>query len=171
MGSDDFDGTTGNLCRNSEGLEEGCLAWLHTGVSGGDDDLVGGEGTGTSRGGDLVGCDDITDFLEVSLGEDETDVSLDLLEESLVLRVLGEGTSECSSDHGVLAHEDDTLASECETDLVHLLRGDVAVALRYMQISGKAGFPPGEALPAQTHVTSTMKMVGYSCIKESSFSK
>lgn len=122
---DDFNGTTGNLGRDTESLEERGLSWLHTGVTGRDVDVDGGKGTSLGRGGDDVGDDDLTDVLEVTGSEDETNVSLDVGEELLELGEVGEDGSERTSDHGVLSHKNDTLATEGLTDLVDLLRRNV----------------------------------------------
>jgi len=118
---DDFDSTSCDLCRDTESLEERCLTRLHTGVSSWDEDVVGGEGTGSGRGSDLVGEDKVSDLLQVSLGEDETDVALDMREELLELRVVGQSTTKGTSDHGVLAHQYDSLSSESLSDLVELV--------------------------------------------------
>ena len=122
---DDLDRPTGDLGRDTEGLEEGGLAGLHTGVAGGDKDIFGGEGTGTRGGGDLVGGDDVADLLQVIGGEDEADVALDVGEETLELGIFAEDGTEGTADHGVLAHHDDTLATESNTDLVHLVGTDI----------------------------------------------
>ncbi len=106
-------------------MEEGGLARLHTSVSGWNDDIDRRDSTSTGGSLDLVGRDDVTDFLEVARGEDEADVALDVGEETLILGVLGEDVSECTSDHGVLSHQNDALATEGRTDLVHLIRTDV----------------------------------------------
>jgi hypothetical protein len=122
---DDFNGTTGNLGRDLQGLEERGLTGLHTSVTGGDVDVVGSNGTGSGRGSDLVGDNDLSDLLQVTRGEDETDVSLDGGQELLELRVLGDNSSESSSDHGVLSHQDHSLATESDTDLVQLVGTDI----------------------------------------------
>jgi hypothetical protein len=46
-------------------------------------------------------------------------------EETLVLGGLGDETLERTADHGVLAHQDNTLTAEGLTDLVHLLGRDI----------------------------------------------
>ena len=51
--------------------------------------------------------------------------TLDVGKKALVLWVVGDKTLQSTADHGVLAHEDDTLAAERLTDLVHLLRRDI----------------------------------------------
>ena len=101
---DDFNRTTGNLGGDRKGLEEGGLSGLHASVSGRNDDIDWGNSTSTGGSLDLVGRDNVTNFFEVSRGEDEADVALDVGEETLVLGVLGKDVSECTSDHGVLSH-------------------------------------------------------------------
>ena len=49
-------------------------------------------------------------------------------QQSLVFWEIGNETLQGSSDHSVLAHQDDSLASERRSDLVHLLRGDIVDA-------------------------------------------
>ena len=44
-------------------------------VSGGNEHIARGNGTGTSRGGDTVGQDLVTGGLEVGVGEDEANVA------------------------------------------------------------------------------------------------
>lgn len=122
---DDFDGTSSNLGGDTKSLEERGLSWLHTGVTTWDVDVGGGESTSSGGSSDLVGDDDFSDILQVTGGEDKSDVSLDVWEELLELRVLRQDDSETSSDHGVLAHEDDTFASESVSDHVGLLRRDI----------------------------------------------
>ena len=126
-GSDDldighnFNSTTGNLGGNTEGLEERGLSGFHSSVAGRDGDILGREGTCTGRGSDLVGHDDFTDILEVVRGEDESNVTLDERQQALVLGVLGKDGAESTADHGVLTHQHDTLSTEGDTDLMHLV--------------------------------------------------
>lgn len=58
----------------------------------------------------------------------ETNVALDMGKETLVLGVLGDEALESTANHGVLTHQDDTLAAEGLTDLVHLLGRDTVDA-------------------------------------------
>ena len=51
--------------------------------------------------------------------------TLDVRKESLVFREVGDKALNGSSDHGILAHQDDGVASEGRSDFVHLLRGDI----------------------------------------------
>lgn len=93
-----FDGTTSNLGGDTESLEERGLARFHTGVSSRDPDIGRGKGTSTSRSGDLVGKDLVTDVLQVAIGEDETNVALDMRQETLVLGSLVEEDSQGSAN-------------------------------------------------------------------------
>ena len=122
---DDLNGTTGNLGGDTESLEERGLSGLHAGVAGGDVDVDGGEGTGTGGGGNDVGDNGLTDVLEVTVGEDEANVALDVGEDLLILGEVGDHGTESTADHGVLAHEDDTVVTDRLTDHVALLRRDI----------------------------------------------
>jgi hypothetical protein len=140
----DFNGTTGDLGGDTEGLEERGLAGLHTSVSSGDEDIERSDGTGTGRGGDAVDENLLTGLLKVGVGEDETNVAwerialvrriwdrgackltLDVRKETLVLRGISDEALERTADHGVLAHQDNGITTESLTDLVHLLRRDI----------------------------------------------
>lgn len=107
----DFNGTTGNLGGDTESLEERGLAGLHTGVASRDPHIERSDGTGTSGGGNLVVQDLVTDGLEVAVGEDETDVTLDEGQETLVLGGIGdeglEGTAnlEVGDDSVSMRHD------------------------------------------------------------------
>jgi len=91
----------------------------------GHPDISGGKGTSLSRGGHTVGQDLLLDVLEVTVGEDETNVTLDERLELLVLGVLGDEALKGTTDHGVLSHQNGRLATEGDTDLVHLLGRDI----------------------------------------------
>lgn len=86
----DFNGTTSNLGGDTESLEKRGLAGLHTSVSSGNPDIGGSDGTSTSRCGNLVGQDLVTNLLEVVVGEDETDIALDERQKTLVLGSIGD---------------------------------------------------------------------------------
>lgn len=51
--------------------------------------------------------------------------TLDVGKKALVLWVVTDKTLQSTADHGVLSHEDDTLAAQRLADLVHLLRRDI----------------------------------------------
>jgi hypothetical protein len=105
--------------------------------------IGGRKGTSSGGSGNLVGQDLITDGLQIGIGEDESNVALDVGKKTLVLWVVGLETLDGSADlicvrldprwilcsnvayHGVLAHQDNTLATERVTNLVHLLRADI----------------------------------------------
>ena len=102
-----------------------CSSDLHTGVTGRDRDVLGSEGTSTGGSSDLVGLDDLTNVLEITTGEDETDVTLDVGKETLEGGIFGKNGPEGAANHGVLAHHDDTFATEGNTDLMHLVGTDI----------------------------------------------
>lgn len=54
-------------------------------------------------------------------------LTLDVWENTLDVRqaAIGHEAFDGATDHGVLAHQDDTLATERLTNLVHLLGGDI----------------------------------------------
>lgn len=118
---DNLNGTTSNLGGDTKSLEEGGLTGLHTGVTSGNPDVTGSESTGTGGGSDTVGKDLLLDSGQVAVGENETNVALDVGHQALELGVLNNETLESTADHGVLSHQDDTLSTEGDTDLVHLL--------------------------------------------------
>lgn len=125
----DFNGTTGNLGGDTEGLEEGRLAGLHAGVASGNPDIDGSDGTGTSRGGDTVGQKLVTDILEIAVGEDEADIALDEGQETLVLGSVVdeglEGTADLLAANWVSKNQ---IASEiCPQKLSRLFNGSVFV--------------------------------------------
>merc|ERR1712230_8929 len=126
--SGDFNGTTSNLCGDTESLEEGCLARFHTSVSGRDVDIARSDSASTGRRRNSVRKDLVTGGLEVAVGEDEANVPFNVRQETFVLRVLIDESLERTSDHGVLAHQNHCFASEGLADFVHLLRGDIVNA-------------------------------------------
>lgn len=96
--SGNFNGTTGNLGWDTKGLEERGLSWLHSGVTGWDEDIIWGDGTSTGWSSDLVGENLLTDGLQVTVGENETNVALDVGEEALVLWSIGDKTLDGTAD-------------------------------------------------------------------------
>lgn len=140
-----FNGTTGNLGRDTESLEERGLAGFHTSVTGWDVDIERGDSTGTGRSGNLVGEDLVADHLEVIVGENETDIAcenfseiwvaiiiirnglstLNEREKTFIFGEIAHQDTNGTANHGVLAHKDNTLASEGDTNLMHLLGRDL----------------------------------------------
>ena len=51
--------------------------------------------------------------------------TLDVGKKAVVLRVVANKALQSTTDHGVLSHEDDTLAAQRLADLVHLLGRDI----------------------------------------------
>lgn len=122
---DDFNCSTGNLGGDSKGLEEGCFAWLHAGVSGGDGDVDGGEGASLGGGLHAVVEDQGADLLHVAVCKDEANVSDDGGQQLLVLGVVVHAVAQGAAHHGVLAHQNDSVAAHCFADLVHLVGADI----------------------------------------------
>lgn len=122
---DDFNLTLGNLGRDVKRLQERGLSGLETGVSLGNRDIERGDGSGLGGGGYAHLHELIAACRQVLLGEDETDVSPDVLEENLdggnSLQVLADGLS----DESVLSHQDDSVSTGQLTDALQLVRTDV----------------------------------------------
>lgn len=93
-----FNGTTGNLCWDTESLEERGLSGFHTSVTGWDVDISGSYSTSSGWSGNLVGQNLVTDLLQVGVGEDKSDVALDEWEETLVLGGIGEEALDGTTD-------------------------------------------------------------------------
>jgi hypothetical protein len=122
---DNFNGTTGNLGWDTKSLEERGLTGFHTSVTGRDFDINGSDGTSTSRSSNTVGENLLTDFLEVAVGENETNVTSDERKKTFVLGVLRHVGLEGTTNHGVLTHQDNSFATERLTDLMHLVGTDI----------------------------------------------
>merc|ERR1719251_305405 len=122
---DDLNGTLGNLGGDLQSLEEAGLLGTHAGVLGGDGDIHGGNSSGLSGGGLLVGQKEIPDGGQLLVGEDEADVHLDVGKQLLKFGVLLQLAPDDLPHHGVLAHEDHGLASQGNPDLLHLLGADI----------------------------------------------
>jgi hypothetical protein len=115
--------TLGNLGSNLQRLEKGSLAGVATGGTLGDNDLGGSKRTDTSRGGTGVGFQDFTDSGQVTVGEDETDVSTAALLEhgKLGSGVLDNILTDALAHHGVLSHEDFSFSAKSATGILELL--------------------------------------------------
>mmetsp|Transcript_11969 Transcript_11969/g.25291 ORF Transcript_11969/g.25291 Transcript_11969/m.25291 type:complete len:318 (+) Transcript_11969:52-1005(+) len=119
---DHLDLSAGNLGGDLEGLEKGGLTGITTGGTLGNDDVVGGDGTDLGGSGAGVGLEDLADVAEVSVGEDETDVSAAALDELLDggLGVFFDVFLQTLSHHGVLSHQDLGLSSQGLTGVLEL---------------------------------------------------
>lgn len=82
----DFDGTTSNLCWDTESLEERGLSGFHASVTSRDIDIGWSDGTSSGGSSDLVGEDLVTDNFEVTIGKNESDIALYVRKKALVLR-------------------------------------------------------------------------------------
>jgi hypothetical protein len=109
-------------------LKEGGLRGVKTSVNGRDEHVQGGNGTGTSGGSDPVCRDFLSDFLQFLVCEDEADVSLDVGQQTFVIGEFVEKPTDRTTNHGVLAEENDGVSTESLTDLMHLIRSDIVNA-------------------------------------------
>ncbi|DAZ94567.1 TPA: hypothetical protein N0F65_004183 [Lagenidium giganteum] len=123
----DFNLTLLNLRGHLQSLEEGSLTRIATSWAWWDDDIDWGNSANTSRSWHLVRVDDFTDQVEVTVGEHEADVALDVWQHLLkwVAWVGLEEVVEHLAHEGVLAHQDISLAAQSHTDLLHLVRADI----------------------------------------------
>ncbi|CAO0795535.1 unnamed protein product [Mucor circinelloides] len=122
---DNFNGTTSNLGGDTESLEERGLSWFHTSVTTGNDNISRSNGTSTSRSSNTVGDDLFTDILEVTVGENETNVTLNKVKKLLEFGTLTNHTLQGTTNHGVLTHKNNSFTTEGETDLMHLVGTDI----------------------------------------------
>jgi len=121
----DLDLTLVDLSGNAESLEEGSLSGLHTSGTSRDNNVVGSNNTNLGRGTNLQRSDEVADLSEITLGEDETNVAVEVREEVLDLGVLVEVVMDRTTNHGLLAHEKNSLATEGNADLLHVVAADI----------------------------------------------
>jgi len=124
-GGENLDLTLADLSTDVKSLKEGGLSGLETSGTSRNDDIVGGDGASLGGGTDLEGGHELTDLAEISIGEDETDVAIEVREEVLAGRVLVDVLTDGLAHHGLLTHEKDGLATKNGTDLLHLVAANV----------------------------------------------
>jgi hypothetical protein len=122
---DNFNGTLDDLSTNVQGLEERGLTGVHTSGTGRNEHISGGKSTSTGSGGHLVVQDDLTDLVEIVVGEHETHVTIDELKEILKGGILGSLLLDNLAHQSVLTHEKDGATAESDTGLLHLVGTDV----------------------------------------------
>ena len=123
----DLDLTLLNLGRDLKDLEKGGLSRVAASGTGRNHNIDGGDGTGTGRGRHSVGQNDVLDLTKVAVGENHTDISVDLLIDGSD-GVAGVGLHEVLqhlTDKGVLSHKDLSLTTHLEAGIVHLLGTDI----------------------------------------------
>jgi len=120
-----LDLTLDDLSTDVKSLEEGGLSGLETSGTSRDDNIIGSNSAGLGGGTDLKRGDEVTDLVEVLVGEDETDVAIEVRKKVLNLRVLVDVLTDGLAHHGLLTHEKDGLAAKDRTDLLHLVAADV----------------------------------------------
>lgn len=123
----DLDLALHDLSGDLQHLEEAGLAGVAASGAGGHHDVDGGDGTHTRGRGHAVSLDGLADLRHVTGGKHEADVALDVRQQLLewVARVLLQVSGHDLADHGVLAHQDLTLATKGDADLLHLAGTDV----------------------------------------------
>jgi len=122
---DDFNCTFGNLGRDVQSLEERSLLRTKTGVLGWNLHINWGDST-CSRGClNLVVDDLLSNFTEIFLGEDESNISADAGKEFFQIWVVLNVTLDRFPHHGVLAHEEYSGSTKGDTDLLHLFGSDI----------------------------------------------
>lgn len=90
-------------------LEEGSLGGIHAGGASIDVHIVGGNQTHTGGGADLVLVDLVLDLVQVTVGEDQTNVADQVLNQAAPL-LAASGLAvqvDGALHHGVLTHQDD----------------------------------------------------------------
>jgi len=120
-----FDLTLDDLSTDVKSLKEGGLSGLETGGTSRNNDIVGSDSTSLGGCTDLEGGNKLTDFAEILVGEDETDVAIKVRKKVLTGRVLVDVLTDSLTHHGLLTHEKDSLATKNGTDLLHLVAANV----------------------------------------------
>ena len=121
----DFNCSLSNFGRDVQSLEERGLFGTQSSVLSGNLYVQWSKGTSFGGGLDLVGQKHVPNADQILLGEDETNVSPDVVHQGLQLGVVGQVTANGLAHHGVLAHEYDGMTPEGHTDLLHLLGSDI----------------------------------------------
>jgi len=121
----DFDLTLDDLGTDVKSLKERGLSGLETSGTSRDNDIVGSNSTSLGGGTNLQGGNEITDLIEVLVGEDETDVAIKVRKKVLNLRVLVNVLTDSLAHHGLLTHEKNSLATKDTTDLLHLVAAHI----------------------------------------------
>ena len=126
-GVDNFNLGLVNLGGDVQSLEERGLTGIATSRSSRDNDVHGGQHTNTGGGGHLVRQNDLTHLSHISVHEDQTNVSVDHIQNLLdgMTRMLVDELADARTDHGLLSEQEDGLSAEGLTDISNLLRADV----------------------------------------------
>ena len=96
---DDLNLSFHNLGGDVQGLEELGLLWVHAGGAGGDNDILGGDGADLGGGSSDLGVEDCLDFGEVTVGEDHTGVTVELVTDDVEV---GSGLPATVTGHALL---------------------------------------------------------------------
>ena len=121
----DLNLTLGNLGRDVKSLQERSLSGLETSVTLRNGDIERRDGSRLSGSGDADLHKLITAVRQLLLGEDETNVTPDVLQENLDGRDLLQVITDGLTDESVLTHQDDSVSAGELTDTLELMRTDV----------------------------------------------
>jgi len=122
---EDLDLTLDDLSTDVKSLKERGLSGLETGGTSRDDNVVRSDGASLGGGSDLQGGNKLTDLAKILVGEDKTDVTIEVRKKVLTGRVLVDVLTDGLAHHGLLTHEKDGLATKNGTDLLHLVAANV----------------------------------------------
>ena len=109
-------------------LEERRLGGIETSVDGGNEDVQGSNCASSCRSSNSVGGDLLSDLLQVLVGEDEADITLDIGQQAFIIRKFVQKSTNSTSNHRILSQEDDGLSTERLTDLMHLVGSNIVDA-------------------------------------------
>jgi len=119
--------TLGNLGGDLKGLEEVGLSGVASGGTLGDDDINGSNSSNPGRSRPDILVDYLPDVSQVTVGEDETNISTAKTLEAIHFRVriLSDKLTDDLAHHGVLSHEDLSSAAEGLPGVLQLPRSNV----------------------------------------------
>jgi len=121
----DLNLTLADLGTDVKSLKEGSLSGLETSGTSRNNDIIRSNGTRLGGCTDLEGGNEVTDFMKILVGEDKTDVAIEVTKKVLTGRVLMDVLTDGLTHHSLLTHQKDSLATKDSTDLLHLVAADI----------------------------------------------
>ena len=120
-----FNCTLGNLGGDVQSLEERSFLRSQSSVLGRNLYIQRSNSSSPGRSFDLICQNHVSDSHKVFLGENESNISLDMGQKQFQLGIVLQMTTNSFSHHGILSHKDDGMASKSNPNLLHLLRSDI----------------------------------------------